>query len=225
MWLQFARITKTDDEPTPFTLVGNSADSPEPLLRPSPTTGHDAEILDVSDPYLGYEAEAVPWWCLARARHHRCTRVHSMIHVPNRVVEDAMPTDSSGTTLRLWAFGDAHVGTDKRHGRDSLAEAIIHSESGGTEGGPPFAWDLAIDVGDMSGAEGVPQDEEGAEVVRQFRALTHHQREEIYDVCGNHDRSGLDEPDAWWWQKWVDPLGQHTPFSGVNPAKRPYPIG
>ena len=50
-----------------------------------------------------------------------------------------------------------------------MAEAIIHSESGGTEGGPPFAWDLAINVGDMSGAEGVPQDEEGAEVVLKGR--------------------------------------------------------
>jgi hypothetical protein len=81
-------------------------------------------------------------------------------------LEDEMPTKSISKTLRLWAFGDAHVGTDKRHGRDSLAEAISHSESGGTEGGPPFAWDIALDVGDMSGAEGVPQDEEGAEVVR-----------------------------------------------------------
>jgi hypothetical protein len=32
---------------TPFTLVGNSADSSKPLLRPSPATGHEAEILDV----------------------------------------------------------------------------------------------------------------------------------------------------------------------------------
>jgi hypothetical protein len=30
-----------------FTLVGNSADSPEPILRPSPATGHDAEKLEV----------------------------------------------------------------------------------------------------------------------------------------------------------------------------------
>jgi probable HAF family extracellular repeat protein len=32
---------------TPFTLVGNSADSPAPPLRPSPATGHAAEMLDV----------------------------------------------------------------------------------------------------------------------------------------------------------------------------------
>jgi ABC-type glutathione transport system ATPase component len=32
---------------TSFTLVGNSADSPEPLLRPLPAMGHDAEILEV----------------------------------------------------------------------------------------------------------------------------------------------------------------------------------
>jgi hypothetical protein len=133
-----------------------------------------------------------------------------MNHHTKSFLEEAMSTDSSGKTLRLWAFGDAHVGTDKRNGRDSLAEAIAHSESGGSEGGPPFAWDLAINVGDLSGAEGVPQDAEGAEVVRQFQALRHHPREVIYDVCGNHDRSGLGEPDAWWWQKWVDPLGQHT---------------
>jgi hypothetical protein len=42
------------------TPVGNGADFPEPLLRPSLATGHGAEMLDVSDPYVGYEAEAFP---------------------------------------------------------------------------------------------------------------------------------------------------------------------
>jgi hypothetical protein len=32
---------------TAFTPVGNSADSPERVLRPSPATGHDAEMLEV----------------------------------------------------------------------------------------------------------------------------------------------------------------------------------
>jgi hypothetical protein len=31
---------------TSFTPVGNSADSPEPILSPSSATGHDAEILE-----------------------------------------------------------------------------------------------------------------------------------------------------------------------------------
>jgi hypothetical protein len=39
---------------TSFMSVGNSADSPEPIHRPLPATGHDAEMLDVYDPDLGY---------------------------------------------------------------------------------------------------------------------------------------------------------------------------
>ena len=31
-------------------------------------------------------------------------------------------------------------------------------------------------------------------------------------------------PPAWWWQKWIDPLGEHTAFSGVDARRRPYPI-
>jgi hypothetical protein len=40
-WYTVANMANTS-----FTSVGNSADSPEPLLRPSPVTGHAAEILD-----------------------------------------------------------------------------------------------------------------------------------------------------------------------------------
>jgi len=46
--------------PTSLTLVGNSAGSPEPILRPSPAIGHDTEILEIKDPYVGYNAEAFP---------------------------------------------------------------------------------------------------------------------------------------------------------------------
>jgi hypothetical protein len=128
------------------------------------------------------------------------------------------------TTFDLWAFGDAHVGTDLKKSRHSLYEALRHSEQGGDRGGPSFNWDIAIDIGDMSGGQSVPDDGEGREVVRQFAALEKHQREDIYSICGNHDRSGLDEAPAWWWQKWIDPLGEHTIFSGVDAAKRPYPV-
>ncbi|MBI2442081.1 MAG: hypothetical protein HYV35_12015 [Lentisphaerae bacterium] len=128
--------------------------------------------------------------------------------------------------LRLWAFGCAHVGSDLRISRrESLAEAIRQSESGGPLGvPPPFDWDIALDIGDLSGGQQVPTDAEGAEVVRQFGALHAHARESIYNLCGNHDRSGLDEPPARWWRKWVDPLGENSAISGVVPARRPYPL-
>jgi len=35
---------------TSLTLAGHGADSPAPLLRPSPATGHEADMLDVYDP-------------------------------------------------------------------------------------------------------------------------------------------------------------------------------
>src|SRR4029077_4392454 len=118
-------------------------------------------------------------------------------------------------SLRIWAFGDAHVSTDDINGRKSLARAIEDSElqSKNEQG---FDWDFAINVGDLSGAHALPEDEEGQEIVRQFARLQAHKREDIYDICGNHDRSGLDQPDAWWFRKWIDPLGEHTQFSGVD---------
>lgn len=124
--------------------------------------------------------------------------------------------------FNLWAFGDAHVGTDLRYGRSSLAEALRTSEGGGERGGPPFDWDIAIDIGDLSGGQDVPHDPEGEEVVRQFGVLRQHRREAIYSICGNHDRSGLAEESAWWWHKWADPLGEYSAFSGVNAEQRPY---
>ena len=122
-------------------------------------------------------------------------------------------------TLRVWVFSDAHVGADQAHGRESLAEALRQSESP-----VGFSWDVALDLGDMSAEIGTPKDAEGAEIVRQFGVLTKHRREQIYDLSGNHDRSGLDEPQAWWWRKWVDPTGEHSEFSHVDAAKRPFKI-
>ena len=69
--------------------------------------------------------------------------------------------------FKLWAFGDAHVATDLKQGRKSLAGAIEQSEGGGQ----PFDWDIAIDVGDMSGKQEPPSDEEGPDIIEQFGAL------------------------------------------------------
>src|SRR5712691_2168158 len=82
-------------------------------------------------------------------------------------------------TFRVWVFSDAHVGTDQRNGRESLATALQQSEAGSG-----FAWNIALDLGDMSGAEGTPRDAEGEEIVRQFGVLKQHHREDIYDLSG-----------------------------------------
>jgi hypothetical protein len=121
-------------------------------------------------------------------------------------------------------MGCAHVGTDLRHGRESLAEAIRHSERGGDEGGPPFGWDIALHLGDLSGSQTPPGDEEGREVVRQFAASQEHPREHFYNLLGNHDASGADEPCQWWFRRWVDPTGEQDEHSGVDPTRRPYPV-
>ena len=122
-------------------------------------------------------------------------------------------------TFRVWVFSDAHVGTDGEHGRESLAVALRQSESA-----TGFAWDIALDLGDVSGAQGTPKDSEGEELVRQFGVLKQHHREDIYDLSGNHDRSGLDEPQAWWWRKWIDPTSEQKQFSHVDATKRPFSI-
>lgn len=119
----------------------------------------------------------------------------------------------------LWAFGDAHVGTDLSFGRKSLEEAIIQSESGSG-----FNWDIAIDAGDMSGGQDVPQDEEGISIKEQFKALKKHKREEIYSVAGNHDRGIPGEEELLWWRKWIDPMGEYPCCSGVDNSKRPFVV-
>ena len=146
-------------------------------------------------------------------------RLLAFVLISGALMASAAAPAAAPRTFRVWVFSDAHVGTDKEFGRDSLATALQQSESAAG-----FDWDIALDLGDISGAQGTPKDAEGQEVVRQFAALSRHRREQVYDLSGNHDRSGLDEPQAWWWRKWIDPTGEHTRFSGVDARKRPYPI-
>ena len=131
---------------------------------------------------------------------------------------------SNSRTFRLWAQGDAHVGRDLEIGRTSLRDALSQSENGGDEGGPAFEWDIAVNVGDYSGEHGTPKDPEGREVVEQFSVMKNHRREQVYSVGGNHDRNGLDEPEGAWFQKWIDPMGENTEFSGVDASRYPYPV-
>jgi hypothetical protein len=125
----------------------------------------------------------------------------------------------------LWASGCCHVGTDLRvSGRKSLADAIRQSEFGGDKGGPPFDWDIAVHLGDFSGNQGPPKDDEGREVVRQFGALRKHVREQFYCLVGNHDATIPGQPCQWWFRTYVDPTGEHTKHSGVDASRRPYAV-
>lgn len=57
----------------------------------------------------------------------------------------------------------------KKHGRESLADAIRQAER-------DFDWDIGINIGDFSAAFGLPTDAEGEEILRQFKALKSHRR-------------------------------------------------
>jgi hypothetical protein len=159
-------------------------------------------------------------------------------------VQAASRRNGEAEIFHLWVFSDAHVATDKavsdaiRNGMaftppagypESLATALRQSESGGELGGPAFHWDIALDLGDNAGLWDLPDDKQGLEVVRQFGALREHRREQIYPVAGNHDaspgaaQSSAGKPANWWFRKWVDPMGENSATSGVDPSRRPYP--
>src|SRR5690606_27407077 len=118
----------------------------------------------------------------------------------------------------------SHLATDLAHGRRSFAEAMAQSDEGGSLGGPPFDWDIALHLGDLSGTQPPPTDAEGPEVVAQLSSGKKHPRSHIYPIAGNHDASGPDEETQGWFRKWVDPLGQNTAISGVDPKAMPFPV-
>lgn len=133
--------------------------------------------------------------------------------------------DEAHKSFRLWATADAHVqGGLNDFGRESLAEAIEQSEFGGRGGEPSFEWDVMLHLGDLVGKSAPPNDQDGIDVLKQFLSVQKHKREQIYNLLGNHDSSVPGEPTQWWFQKWVDPLGERTHYSRVHADRRPYPI-
>ena len=119
--------------------------------------------------------------------------------------------------LTIWASGCAHVSADAARGRASLADAIRQTER-------DEDWDVGINVGDFSAAFGLPTEEEGVEVRRQFGALERHRREDIYTICGNHDRNAPHQAKAEWFRRWIDPMGETTGVSGVNSSRYRFPV-
>lgn len=141
------------------------------------------------------------------------------LSINNRAQSEEQPPGA----FRIWATSCSHVPADIRRGRESLAHVIRQSE-GFIKDAPAFEWDIMIDAGDLSAHQYPPGDRDGFELIRQYHALRKHRREQVYNVPGNHDAPYYDHGAGSWFQKWGDPLGQHTRFSGVDPKRRPYPV-
>ncbi len=135
----------------------------------------------------------------------------------------AHPDEQKPREFNVWATSCSHVPADVLRGRESLATAIRQSE-GLVKNAPEFKWDIMIDAGDLSAHQFPPGESDGQELQRQYRALTKHRREQIYNVPGNHDAPYYDHGPGSWFQKWGDPLGENTEFSGVDPQRRPFPV-
>jgi len=117
-----------------------------------------------------------------------------------------------------WSISDPHLQTDLP-GYRSLESAILDSTYGGDQGGQSFAWDIATVAGDWTGVP-CPTDSEGQDLVNQWLGAGANPNH-FYGVIGNHDANSSDNS---WFEKWVDPLGQHTEFSMVDNNARPYPV-
>ena len=128
------------------------------------------------------------------------------------------------TTFNLWVTACAHVHSDLKEGRQSMAEAIAQSEFGGAHGGPPFDWNIMLHLGDISGTQAPPKDADGPPVVAQLDSGKKHRIEQIYPLLGNHDASGPGEETQWWFRKWIDPEGLNPQHSRIVNKRRPYPI-
>ncbi len=126
--------------------------------------------------------------------------------------------------LNLWFTACAHVHSDLKHNRRSLAEAIEQSEDGGAEGGPPFDWDAMFFLGDFTGTHYAPTETEAGPVLDQLNAGRRHTRQQIYAIAGNLDASGPDEETQWWFRKYIDPAGENPNVSGVINDDRPFPV-
>lgn len=124
---------------------------------------------------------------------------------------------SNDSQFRLWVSGCSHVHTDKRGGRESLADAIRHSEN-------EFEWDVAIHLGDFCGCQEPPTYRDADELLRQIHSFKTHRREDLYSVIGNHDSSGPGEACQWFFRRYVDPMGESTTYSGVDASQRPYAV-
>lgn len=118
------------------------------------------------------------------------------------------------TDFKIWVFGCSHIGNDIRFGRHTLKKACRDAEE--------YGFDIAVNLGDVCGKQGLPEVSEGQLWVSELESgLKNHLPSDIYSVCGNHDRTdgaGLASGD--WFRQWVDPMGENPAISGVRSEMR-----
>lgn len=126
-------------------------------------------------------------------------------------------------TFSLWAAGCPHSMIDLKNGRLGIAESILQSEKGDSLGAPPFHWDAMVILGDYGTHINWVDDFEGRLIEEQLHVGRLHHREQIYSLMGNHDAGGEGKGTSTnWFHTWIDPLGEHSTFSGVDSSKRPF---
>ena len=118
-------------------------------------------------------------------------------------------------TFRIWGVGCTHSGKDTLlHNHKSLHRACRDAEN--------FGMDIGASLGDFSGEQGLPTNQEGRLYREQLLSgLKNHFPEHIYPLQGNHDRT--DKPGdqcGEWFNRWMDPLGIHDTRNYL----RPFPI-
>ncbi len=161
--------------------------------------------------------------CLSSPSPHRQIVLAIALLYGIILIGSTTSASESQRKFRVWAVSDSHVSADARRGRESLA-IPIRQAAGLVDGAVPFDWDIMLDGGDHCGGQFPPDEKDGRMLVRQYRALTGHYREDVYQVAGNHDGDYYDQGPGSWFGKWLDPIGIHTRFSEVHPQLRRFPV-
>lgn len=122
--------------------------------------------------------------------------------------------------LSVWLWSCSHLRRDIDDlGIDNLELAF--SQVDGVNG---FDYDFSINHGDFDANQDFPSLDnpdsvaEGQQIPVSFGFSTEI-REKHYTIAGNHD-GGDGQMD--WFLRYVDPLGDNTAFSGVDPSNMPY---
>lgn len=126
-------------------------------------------------------------------------------------------------SIKIWAWGCSHTQRDiTMDGENNIAIAIAQLSERELE------FDFSFNTGDFdSGQEpptlGISNTEAGETIVTTLDSLSDIglTPSKLYRIAGNHDAGDANMD---WFLRYLDPLGDNTAYSHVDPAIRPHPI-